>query len=263
MELEQAEAEQQAAGAMVEQLREQLAAFGAGTSGSGGSLALRAPLAGTVVARSAVAGQSLAPETSLLTVADLSSMWLELQLSADQIPLAKVGVPVEAEIDGLPGQRFPGNILQVEAGLNERTRLLRVVAEVANPDGLLKDGMFGKVQLVGAATEIGAGHANARHEGHDHGKGDLDELFADEGPAGPVAVPAAAVQAIDGKSYVFVAHEEPDLFELRRVETGPRRGGEILVAAGLRAGEKIAASQGFALKSELLKSRLGASCADH
>ena len=74
--------------------------------------------------------------------------------------------------------------------------------------------------------------------------------------------PRKAVQAIDGKSYVFVALEQ-DLFELRRVETGPRRAGEVLVVAGLKDGEKVAASQGFALKSELLKSRLGASCADH
>ncbi|MCK7490508.1 MAG: efflux RND transporter periplasmic adaptor subunit [Comamonadaceae bacterium] len=53
-------------------------------AGSGTSLALRSPLAGTVVARSAVAGQTLAPETPLFTVADLSNMWLELQVSADQ-----------------------------------------------------------------------------------------------------------------------------------------------------------------------------------
>lgn len=77
-----------------------------------------------------------------------------------------------------------------------------------------------------------------------------------------VAVPAGAVQTIDGKAYVFVAHE-PDLFELRRVEVGPRRAGEMLIVAGLKYGDKVVASQGFALKSELLKSRLGASCADH
>jgi len=263
MELEQAQAEQQAAKAMSEQLREQLNAFGAGTSGSGAGLALRSPLTGTVVARNAVTGQTLAPETPLFTVADLSTMWLELQLSADQASLAKLGAPIEAEIDGLPDQRFPGKIVQVRTGLEERTRLLRVVAEVPNPDGSLKDGMFGKAQLVAVASEGAADQAKERHERHDHGKGDLDDLFADDGPAGPVAVPAAAVQAIDGKAYVFVAHDEPDLFELRRVETGPRRSGEVLIIAGLRDGEKVAASQGFALKSELLKSRLGASCADH
>ncbi len=267
LELEQAQAEQQAARAAVDQLREQLNAFGAGTSSGGGTaLALRSPLAGTVVARSAVAGQTLTPETPLFTVADLSSMWLELQLGADQVALAKVGAALEAEFDGLPGQRFPGKIIQVGAGLDERTRLLRVVAEVANPEALLKAGMFGSAQL---ATEAVAARTPERHEAkehdHAHGKGvALDQLFADDDhDDGIVAVPAAAVQAIDGKSYVFVAHDEPDLFELRRVEIGPRRAGEVLVIAGLQAGEKVAASQGFALKSELLKSRLGASCADH
>jgi cobalt-zinc-cadmium efflux system membrane fusion protein len=288
MELEQAQAERQAAKATTEQVREQLSAFGAGTSGSGTSLALRSPLAGTVVARNAVAGQTLAPETPLFTVADLSSMWLELQVSADQLSIAKVGAAVEAEIDGLPGQRFPGKIVQVAAGLDERTRLLKVVAEVANPDGLLKDGAFGQARLVAAKpAEAAADHAEDRHEGHDHGKkADLDDLFAKGEPADPkdekddghghaehpgeqahggtetVAVPAAAVQSIDGKAYVFVALED-DLFELRRVEAGPRRASEVVIIAGLRPGEKVAASQGFALKSELLKSRLGASCADH
>ena len=270
MELEQAQAEQQAAKASAEQLREQLAAFGAGTSAVGGTqLAVRSPLAGTVVARNAAVGQTLAPETPLFTVVDLSSMWLELQLSADQTVPAKVGAAIEAEIDGLPGQRFPGKIIQVAAGLDERTRLLRVVAEVANPDGILKDGMFGQARLL-AATAVAVSAARPRtgddHAGHDDQgkKHDHEGLFGEDGDEQPttVAVPAGAVQAIDGKSYVFVAIE-PDLFELRRVEAGPRRAGEIVITAGLRNGEKVAASQGFALKSELLKSRLGASCADH
>lgn len=270
LELEQAQAEQQAARATVDQLREQLFAFGAGTAGgSGTSLSLRSPLAGTVVARRAVTGQTLAPETLLFTVADLSSMWLELQLSADQMTLAKAGAAIEAEFDGLPGQRFPGKIVQVGAGLEERTRLLRVTAEVANPEGLLKDGMFGTAQLLAAATAAAEddddhqdGQDEERNHSGEHADKDDGHGQATHGPAVTVAVPAAAVQAIDGKSYVFVAHEQ-DLFELRRVEAGPRRAGEVLVIAGLKDGEQVAASQGFALKSELLKSRLGASCADH
>jgi cobalt-zinc-cadmium efflux system membrane fusion protein len=163
----------------------------------------------------------------------------------------------------------------VGSGLEERTRLLRVVAEVANPDGLLKDGMFGTAQLLATATataEDDDKHHDDKDQGHGHAgqHADKDDDHghaehpgdAAHGSVVTVAVPAAAVQAIDGKSYVFVAHEQ-DLFELRRVETGPRRAGEVLVVAGLKDGEKVAASQGFALKSELLKSRLGASCADH
>jgi cobalt-zinc-cadmium efflux system membrane fusion protein len=147
--------------------------------------------------------------------------------------------------------------------------LLKVVAEAANPDGILKDGLFGQARLLAAETVAAQTAKSLVVDAHDHDhdhddKGSehtLAELLGDGQPA-TVAVPAGAVQAIDGKSYVFVAIE-PDLFELRRVEAGPRRAGEIVIIAGLHAGEKVAASQGFALKSELLKSRLGASCADH
>ncbi|GAB6082947.1 efflux RND transporter periplasmic adaptor subunit [Desulfuromonas carbonis] len=236
-ELEQAQAEEQASRAAAEQLREQLQAFDAAADADAGSrLALRSPLTGTVVARHVVLGQTLAPETLLFTVADLSTLWLELQLSPAQLQLARVGAAIEAEFDDLPGRRFAARITQVASGLDPQTRLLRVVAEVANPDGTLKDGLFGQAFLAGAETVAG-------------------------GPA-MVAVPAAAVQSIDGKAYVFVAREK-DLFEVRRVAAGPRRGDDVLLAAGVQAGERVAASQGFALKSELLKSRLGASCADH
>lgn len=275
MELEQAQAEQQAARGTVEQLREQLAAFGAGTAAGGGALlSLRSPLAGTVVARSATVGQTLTPETPLFTVADLSTVWLELQVSTDRMAPLKVGANIEAEIDGIHGRRFPGKIVQVAAGLDERTRLLQVVAEVANPDGTLKDGMFGQAHLLAAETvalkppapRVADDHGHEHdHDHDDQGRGhDLEELFSEAGAGQPtaVAVPAGAVQAIDDKSYVFVAIE-PDLFELRRVEAGPRRAGDVVIIAGLRSGEQVVASQGFALKSELLKSRLGASCADH
>ena len=279
IDLDQALAEQRAARAAVDQLREQLAAFGADMNGSGGRLlAVRSRLAGTVVARHAVAGQTLAPETPLFTVADLSSMWLEMQLSAAQAVLAQAGATVEAEFDGLPDRRFTGTIVQVDAGLDERTRLLKVVAEVANPDRLLKDGMFGQARLQAGGSAPVAPESPSRDRGHrhsaeshrnDHDDHDEHDSHDDHGDdhagmveAVTVAVPAGAVQTIDGKAYVFVALEQ-DLFELRRVEAGPRLGAEVLLTAGLRPGERVAASQGFALKSELLKSRLGASCADH
>jgi cobalt-zinc-cadmium efflux system membrane fusion protein len=249
IELEQALAEQQAARASVAQLRDQLAVFGAdAAAGGGASLLLRSPLAGTVVARNAAVGQTLAAETPLFTVADLSSMWVEVQVSADRMAMVRVGTAIEAEFDALPGRRFPGKIVQVATGVDKHTHLLQAVAEVANPDGVLKDGLFGQAHVL-AADLAGADDDDHRDgEGHDH-----DAV---------VAIPAAAVQSIDGKAYVFVAHAQ-DLFELRRIEAGPRREGVVVVTAGLHADERVVASQGFALKSELLKSRLGASCADH
>lgn len=75
-------------------------------------------------------------------------------------------------------------------------------------------------------------------------------------------IPADAVQSIDGLPYIFIWNES-DLFELRRVETGTHQNGLLAVVAGLDLDDQVVVSQGFALKSEVLKARLGASCADH
>jgi cobalt-zinc-cadmium efflux system membrane fusion protein len=79
---------------------------------------------------------------------------------------------------------------------------------------------------------------------------------------GTLAVPADAVQTVDGNPFVFVRLEE-DLFELRRVTTGRRIRGAVTIQSGLHADDRVAMSQSFSLKSEVLRARLGASCADH
>ena len=231
-EVEVARAEQAAAAATLEQAQQRLALYGGGKGGGGATMALRSPLTGIVAERSVVAGQSILPETSLFTVVNLASMGIELSLPADRIALAKIGAPIEALFDGMEGERFTGKIIQIAPALDGQTRLLKVQAEVENPGEVLKSGLFGQVRLLGAVT----GEA--------------------------LEIPSNAVQMIDGKPFVFI-EKERDLFELRRVAIGPRRGKSILVEAGLQADEKVVATQGFALKSEVLKSRLGASCADH
>lgn len=231
-ELEQVRAEQEAAAATLEQARQRLALYGAGAKGGGATVALRSPLTGIVAERSVVAGQSILPETPLFTVVNLASMGIELSLPADRIAFAKIGAPIEALFDGMEGERFTGKIVQIAPALDSQTRLLKVLAEVENPQQLLKSGLFGQVRLLGAV----AGEA--------------------------LEIPGNAVQMIDGKPFVFIERES-DLFELRRIAVGPRRGKSILIEDGLKADEKVVATQGFALKSEVLKSRLGASCADH
>lgn len=232
-ELEQVRAEQESAAATLEQARQRLALYGARAMGGGGAtVALRSPLTGIVAERSVVAGQSILAETPLFTVVDLSRMGVELSLPADRIDLARIGAPVEALFDGMEGERFTGKIIQIAPALDSQTRLLKVLAEVENPGQLLKSGLFGQVRLLGAVAEE------------------------------TLEIPGNAVQMIDGKAFVFI-EREADLFELRRVAVGPRRGKSILIEAGLQPNEKVVATQGFALKSEVLKSRLGASCADH
>jgi cobalt-zinc-cadmium efflux system membrane fusion protein len=77
-----------------------------------------------------------------------------------------------------------------------------------------------------------------------------------------MVVPVAAVQSIDKQNYVFV-RREPDLFEIRRVEAGAKEQGLVTILFGLAPEDEVVVAQGFSLKSEVLKARLGASCADH
>jgi cobalt-zinc-cadmium efflux system membrane fusion protein len=81
-----------------------------------------------------------------------------------------------------------------------------------------------------------------------------------------VSLPADAVQHIDGHSYIFI-QREPDLFELRRVTTSALHEGRVGISAGIDPAHgselRVVSARGFALKSEVLRARLGASCADH
>jgi cobalt-zinc-cadmium efflux system membrane fusion protein len=103
--------------------------------------------------------------------------------------------------------------------------------EVANTDGRLKARMFARARI---ATRR-AGRATV--------------------------VPLEAVQDVTGTPVVFVKSSE-DLFEVRPVRLGARRDGQIEITAGLRSDEPLVVAGGFALKSRLLASRLGAGCVD-
>lgn len=231
LEFEQAEADLRSLQSEARQLREQLAGYGVAEEG-GSQARLRAPRAGVIVEKQVAVGDTVAAGTVLYTIADPASLWVELAVPESRIAQAQTGAQVEAHFDGLPGQLFEGRIVQVGAALDDRTRTLKAVAEVANPGGRLKAGMFGQVKLLSGTTGTS------------------------------LAVPAAAVQSIDRQNYLFVRKEE-DLFELRRVEVGAKEQGLTTIIFGLAPEEEVVIAQGFALKSEVLKARLGASCADH
>ena len=191
---------------------------------------LRAPFAGEVIQLHAVTGEAAAAGESLLQVADLSQVWLELSVPESALSLLRRGQAVTATFDALPGVTVSGTLDWVGSGLDPRTRLLQARAVIANPDGLLKAGLFGEATIhAGAESEV-------------------------------MAVPIDAVQSLDGHQFVFV-QEEPDLFQLRRVDLGLRLGDQVAVTAGLAPGEPVVTTGSAALYTEFLKSRLGAGCA--
>ena len=88
-------------------------------------------------------------------------------------------------------------------------------------------------------------------QAHLHMENDSDALY----------VPADAVQHIDGFPFVFAPLAD-DLFELRRIALGGRGNAGVAVVAGLNPEDEIVVTHSFTLKSEFLKSRLGAGCVD-
>ena len=194
-------------------------------------LEVRAPFAGEIVERTAVRGALVETGKAMFTLADHSIMWAMLQLPETALARASAGQAVELSVDSLLGKRFTGKLTWIGPAVDERTRMVRARAEFPNPDGLLKDKMFATARILTRSAQAA------------------------------LLVPSAAVQTVGGKSLVFVKMAD-DLYEARAVRIGAKYNGQLEVLAGLQPQEQVVVEHGFALKSQLLLSRLGAGCAD-
>ncbi len=192
---------------------------------------VRAPFAGEIVERTAVRGALVESGKPLFTLVDRSVMWAMLNLPEAVLARVKVGQTVELAVASLDGQTFTGKLTWIGAEVDEKTRLAKARAEVANPDGLLKARMFAQARILTRVAERAQ------------------------------ILPAAAIQRLEDKSFVFVKLAE-DLFEARVVRTGAKWDGKVEIAEGLKPGEEVVVNHAFPLKSAFLISRLGAGCAD-
>jgi cobalt-zinc-cadmium efflux system membrane fusion protein len=161
------------------------------------------------------------------------SMWLELSIPERHVSQVSADQEVVATFDLQPGLRAEGSIIWVGSSIDSDSRMVTARAEVANPDRQLRHGMFGRARIGSAGVS---------------GK--------------TVWVPGDAVQYIDEQPFVF-ARLEDDLFELRRITVGGSSGRMVAVAEGLESNAEIVVAHSFTLKSEFLKSRLGAGCVEH
>ncbi|HET9595136.1 MAG TPA: efflux RND transporter periplasmic adaptor subunit [Anaeromyxobacteraceae bacterium] len=208
----------------------------AGRRAGGGSLVIRAPADGIVLEMHAVPGELVKPEQSIVTVGDVSSVWVWADLHEDQLGRvldAQRSAKLRAEIGvkAFPGTTFPGSVEFVGPTMDERTRTVKVRVAAANRDAKLRAGMFASVRIYLPGQEEA------------------------------LAVPAAAVLSDEGRSFVF-AHHHGDYWIRRPVEPGRRWVDWVEVKGGLHGGETLAADGSFLLKSDVLRSKMGAGCAD-
>lgn len=208
-----------------------------GTGGtSGGRSVLRAPMDGRVLEMHAVSGEIARSEESLVTIGDNSAVWIEADLYERDLAIVSRGqaagpLAATVQVRGWPGEDFHGVLGLVSPSMDERSRTVKVRVEAKNPDGRLLAGMFAEVKLFLPGKEEA------------------------------VSVPRVAVMEDEGRSFVFVAHEG-DYWVRRPVVPGRSWADRVELREGLQAGTTVVATGAFLLKSDVLRSKMGAGCAD-
>jgi cobalt-zinc-cadmium efflux system membrane fusion protein len=189
---------------------------------------VRAPIAGRVTEREAIPGRVVAADDQLFTIARLDSLWLFVQMFEKDLSSVTEGAVVTLTCESHPEDRFSGTLDFVGQVIDPHSRTVSARAVIDNPDFKLKPGMF-----VYATIEPSEGGESASS----------------------LAVPVVAVANVEGRDVVFVQAGER-AFEVRPIELGMTAGDWVEVLSGLSAGETIAASGVFTLKSEVLKGGL-------
>ena len=190
-------------------------------------LPVRSPIGGIITEKHAIVGELSEPSKSLYTVADLSSVWVMVDINEKDLAKVHRGQAAIVIVGAFPDQKFRGRINHIADVVDEATRTVKARVEVQNTGRRLKPEMFATVELA---------------------------LAADASPV--LVVPEEALQDMDGKRVLFVTKTGTE-FEPRPLELGRTSGGRVEVTGGLQEGDRYAVKGGFLLKSELKKGELG------
>jgi multidrug efflux system membrane fusion protein len=109
---------------------------------------IRAPFAGTLGVRQVDLGQYVNPGAPIVTLTDLSTLYVNFTLPSQMRSEIKVGQKVEVTADAFPGRKFTATITTIEPQVSANTRTMRVQATMANPDEALLPGMFVDAAVV-------------------------------------------------------------------------------------------------------------------
>lgn len=181
---------------------------------------IQAPMDGTVIERNGTLGEFAATDKRLMSISDLSTVWVDLRVYSQDFSKLKVGQQVDI---ALPGHDEPHSAtisyLSPIGVTDTQSMLARAVVD--NGDGGFLPGLFVTGSVLVAESAVA------------------------------VAVKETAVQHIDGKPVVFV--EDEDGFEKREVTLGARDAAMVEIVSGVAAGDKVVTGNSFILKAELGK----------
>jgi RND family efflux transporter MFP subunit len=184
---------------------------------------IKSPAAGTIMERHASVGSVVSIGDPVVTVSDLSSLWLIAAVNEADLSKVQRGQRVVIVVRAYPDKTFPGQVFQLGERLDAQTRTLQVRVLVSNPQGLLKPEMFATAELTPQTQQTS------------------------------VHVPESAVQDLNGKPVVFV-RTGSGTFEPREVQVGARIDRQIRILSGLEAGTPVVVNGALLLKAHVLKS---------
>ena len=223
-------AAQKAAAAALAAARERLRLLGLSTSevdamASAASprrtVKVRSPFEGTVVERLATEGAYTQTGTPLYRIADLRSLWVQLDAYEADLPRLAVGQAVSLTVDGLGGQAFEGAVAFIDPTVDRSRRTAQVRVQIDNPSGQLRPGMFAEAVVS-----------------------------VDDRAEAPLVVPATA-PLFTGKRSIVYTEVEPGRYAPRTVRLGPRLGDFYPVVSGLSEGEHVVSRGAFSLDADL------------
>lgn len=196
---------------------------------STGSMTLRSPIAGVVTTRDVVPGAVVSAGTQLVTITDPSALWLSAALPEALAANVRVGSTLRFTVAPFPADTFIARAQSVSATFDAATRSLPVRGVVVNARGRLRPEMYARVWIDAPGRSL------------------------------VVTLPESAVQRLDGRSVVFVAHAGASgsvRFERREVALGPASRGRVSVLSGLAPGEAVVVAGAYAVKAQLAKGKL-------
>jgi membrane fusion protein, copper/silver efflux system len=191
---------------------------------------LYAPVSGVVTEKKVVQGQAISAGEALYTIADLGSVWIDVQLREADAAAVRVGSGADIAVVGLAGRELKGRVAYVYPMLDSATRAVRARVAVANAGGALKPGMYATVRLSTPSRSA-------------------------------LTVPSSAILRTGERNVVFMDMGKGALMPMD-VEIGRSAGDYTEIISGLEAGARVVTSAQFLLDSEsnlgeVMKSMLG------
>lgn len=182
-------------------------------------LHIHSPTAGIIVHIGAREGQYVTPSTAVYTIANLSKVWVYVDIYEDELPWVQVGDEAEMRLTGLPGRVFTGKLTYIYPYAERKTRTVKVRMEFDNPNRILKPDLFADITI--------------------HASRQLDA----------VAVPSEAIIRSGVREQVFVVRG-PGKFAPREVRLGVSSDGWTQITEGIAPGEEVVVSGQFLIDSE-------------